>query len=80
MKKYRYGVVSDLIRALRNPSNDGINLNETEAEEALNDLADIMDTMMTNNCGFDKAVKIEREAEDGFAEWLEATLSAIGYR
>ncbi|WP_460647445.1 hypothetical protein [Lacrimispora xylanolytica] len=69
-----------MVRSLRNVSNDGIELNDTEVEEAFNDLADIMDTMMTNNCGFDKAVKLERKADEGFGEWLEAALLAIGYR
>lgn len=77
MKKYRWSIVSDLVRTLNNPSNDGLNLNQTEQERALQDVASIMDTMMMHNCGFEKAVKIEREAEETFAEWLEAVLDIL---
>lgn len=77
MKKYRWGIVSDLVRALSNPSNDGIDLDATGTEHALNDMANIMDTMMTNNCSFNNAVKIERESNEGFAEWLEQALEVI---
>lgn len=77
MKKYRWGIVSDLVRALSNPSNDGIDLDATGVEHALNDVANIMDTMMTNNCSFNNAVKIERESNENFAEWLEQALEVI---
>lgn len=76
-KTYRYGIVSDIIRALSNPSNDNISLNQTQTENALNDIADIMDTMMMNNCGFEKAVKIERESDVDFAYWIEEVLIVI---
>lgn len=77
MKKYKWGIISDLVRTLSNPSNDGLNLNQTEQERALQDIADIMDTMMMYNCGFDKAVKIERENEETFAEWIETALDIL---
>ena len=76
-RKYKWGIVSDIIRELANPSNHNIGLNQTENENALNDMADIMDTMMMNNCSFDKAVKIERDGNDEFAAWLEDILENI---
>ncbi|WP_368273660.1 hypothetical protein [Enterocloster bolteae] len=76
-RKYRWGIVSDIIRELANPSNHNIGLNQTENENALNDMADIMDTMMMNNCSFDKAVKIERDGNEEFATWLENVLENI---
>lgn len=77
MQKYKWGIVSDLVRALSNPSNHSINLNDTERETALQDTADIMDTMIVNGCGFQKAVTIEREMNADFAEWLEKVLEKL---
>ena len=37
----------------------------------------MMDTMMMNNCSFDKAVKIERDGNEEFATWLENVLENI---
>lgn len=77
MKMYKWGIVSDLVRALSNTSNVGIDLNATGQEHALQDIADIMDTMMMNNCSFDRAVKIERDSDECFAEWLESAVRVI---
>lgn len=77
MKKYRWGVVSDIVRALSNVSNYSLKLNDTEIEYALQDLATIMDTMMINNCSFEKALSIERENDEEYAEWVEEVLEAI---
>lgn len=76
-RKYKWGIVSDIIRELSNPSDHNIIMNPTEIENALNDMADIMDTMMMNNCSFDKAVKIERDGNEEFATWLEDILESI---
>ena len=77
MKKYRWGVVSDIVRALSNVSNYSLKLNDTEIEYALQDLATIMDTMMINNCSFEKALSIEKENDEEYAEWVEEVLEAI---
>jgi hypothetical protein len=77
VKKYRWGVVSDIVRALSNVSNYSLKLNDTEIEYALQDLATIMDTMMINNCSFEKALSIERENDEEYAEWVEEVLEAI---
>ena len=47
-RKYRWGIVSDIIRELANPSNHNIGLNQTENENALNDMADIMAVSYTH--------------------------------
>lgn len=77
MKKYKWGVVADIVRALSNVANYGLHLNDTEIEFALQELATIMDTMMMNNCSFNKALNIERENDEGFAYWVEEILEAI---
>lgn len=76
-KKYRWGIVADLVRTLSNVSNDGLNLNDIETEYALQDLATIMDTMMINNCGFEKFLNIERSNDEEFALWVEEALEVI---
>lgn len=68
--QYKWAIVSDLVRALSNTSSSGLDFNDTETENALNDVATIMDAMMVNKCSFDKAVKIERDNDEYFAEWL----------
>jgi hypothetical protein len=75
--KYRWAIVADIIRELSNVSNSGIDLNETETEFALQDLAGIMDTMMMNKCGFEKALILEREKDSDFAQWVEKCLEVI---
>jgi len=77
LDKTKWGIVSDLVRALSNPSNNNLGLNDTQTEFALQELADIMDAMIVNNCGFKKALKIEREKDEDFAYWIENVLEKI---
>jgi hypothetical protein len=68
-----------MVRALKNVSESGLNLNDTEVEFALNDIADIMDTMMTAPCSFQKAVHIERENGNEM-EWIGLAFTIVFHR
>jgi hypothetical protein len=68
----KWAIVSDLVRGLAEYNNLG--LNDTEAEAAHNDLANIMDYMITQKCSFNKAVKLYRSEDDDRSEltkWID---------
>jgi len=77
MIKYKWGIVADIVRALSNTSSSGLDLNDTETENALQDLASIMDTMMMNKCDFKKALNIERRNDDQYALWIEKAIETV---
>ncbi|GEM_PF-5639098 len=74
MDKTKWGIVADLVRIL--PSTD-LNLNDTEREYAHEDLANIMDYMITQNCGFKKALQSYRKEEENNAKWVEQAINLI---
>jgi len=74
MDKTKWGIIADLVRIL--PCTD-LCLNDTEREYAHQDLAIIMDYMITRNCGFKKALQLYREEDESNAEWIEQAINLI---
>lgn len=71
----KWEIVSDLVRSLAEYNDLG--LNDSEAEVAHNDLANIMDYMITQNCGFKKALALYRAEDDDRTEltgWVNKAL------
>lgn len=75
MSKYKWGIISDLIRVIKN--NSSIGLGEFELECAHDDLADIMDLMIVQKCSFKKALSFYREEDENNAQWIEEALKLI---
>ena len=74
MDKTKWGIVADLVRTL---SYTDLKLNDTEREDAHNDLANIMDYMITQNCGFKKALQLYRTEDENNAEWIEQAIELL---